>query len=168
MSGPPNRVLETNSTLLKANMTSVEAEMHKRTVLAHKPPSLPVQQAPLGPYSSQKQWQSNCFRTSDCRNRDPSSYQADTPIEAEERDISLTERLERQPLYALEEALAKAPTSTGEPVIEQYVRMVPVFTQGCFGSSHPSSPLGFKHAHHAAAALLLKLFPRLCFLASLL
>ena len=53
-------------------------------------------------------------------NRNPNSYNADTPIKVE---TSLAERLERQPLYALVDALTKAPTPSGECLIGEYLRV---------------------------------------------
>ena len=56
------------------------------------------------------------------RNRDPKNYTADTPLKIE-RDFSLTERLEPQPLYALVDSLTKAPTSDGVPLISSYLKI---------------------------------------------
>ena len=56
------------------------------------------------------------------RNRDPNSYSPDTPIKME-RDISVTERLERQPLYVLADSLTKAHTSDGAPLLDQYLKI---------------------------------------------
>ena len=40
-----------------------------------------------------------------------------------ERDISVTERLERQPLYVLADSLTKAHTSDGAPLLDQYLKI---------------------------------------------
>ena len=56
------------------------------------------------------------------RNRDPKITQQIPPIKIE-RDLSLTERLERQPLYALVDSLTKAPTSDGTPLISSYLKI---------------------------------------------
>ena len=134
---PQIRTLETNNTLLKASLSSVKFELHKRTLLKHGVPPFCgkkaiddnmwylLKVAELAHVDIQsvsnhlltsttsfirivflteamaKQFFQN-FRMSKryFRNRDPKNYIADTPIKIE-RDLSLTERLERQPLYAL-------------------------------------------------------------------
>ena len=156
---PQIRTLETNNTLLKASLGSVESELHKRTVLIHGVPPFCgkkaiddnmwylLKAADLTHVDMQsvsnhlltsttsfirvvfvteaiaKQFFQN-FRASKryFRNRDPKNYTADTPIKIE-RDLSLTERLERQPLYALVDSLTKAPTSDGTPLISSYLKI---------------------------------------------
>ena len=160
---PQLKSLETKNTLLRTSLASVEAEMHKRTVLIHQVPPFCTKKviddnlyyllnmAQLDRTDVQsvtnhlltsstsfirivflaeamaKQFFTSVatsFRQSKryFRNRDPNSYSPDTPIKME-RDISVTERLERQPLYVLADSLTKAHTSDGAPLLDQYLKI---------------------------------------------